>query len=599
MPATVDRETPNQALGPGAPATYGVALTVALLATLVYFLWRDHQAKLESAERQVAAMALGSDRLLSLAMLNLEHALKGIAVDSRRLLSTDPEHASALLQETITGAHRRHPELLDIVIVDESGRALSAGNGNAGVVQWASLPQNRIGADGLIIGRPQRLTNGQWFLPLAVPLATEPGERHAWVLARYRLAALWGIASGLDVGEHGVANVFHRDGTMLARSRDPATSVSHDYSQSELMRVLLPRSPVGTSNQVSPVDGERRILAYRALEHYPLVVAVGVSLEEFLGSWYQRAGAVALVIIFFSLGWLLLLRILSRANAGQQSLLRQLRKSSETLLEAQVIANLGSWSLDLETGKVEFSPQAQSIYGWRPGMAPLTLQTCLAQTYPEDRARLEAEHARHVAEGSFEDTRYRIVRPDGSMRSIVARGRVVEEDGRRIMVGTVQDITDLAEAHAQLQQAEAQYRLLFDQNPLPFWVFHRETLQILEANEAAIAQYGYTREEFQSMSLADIRPPEDVVDALAVAREDHPEKRRGRVWRHIRKDGSLFYVAIHSADITFRGEAARLVLALDITDRLRQQQQLEASERRFQLVARATSDAVFDWNIRS
>jgi len=147
------------------------------------------------------------------------------------------------------------------------------------------------------------------------------------------------------------------------------------------------------------------------------------------------------------------------------------------------------------------------------------------------------------------------------------------------------------------RETQSQYRLLFEANPLPFWVFHRDTLQILEANAAAVAQYGYTRAEFQRMSLADIRPPEDVAEAVSVARTSNPEDRRGRVWRHVRRDGRILHVSVHSADIIFRGEPARLVLALDIGERLRDQQRLEHSEQRFQLVARATSDAVFDWNI--
>jgi diguanylate cyclase (GGDEF)-like protein/PAS domain S-box-containing protein len=149
----------------------------------------------------------------------------------------------------------------------------------------------------------------------------------------------------------------------------------------------------------------------------------------------------------------------------------------------------------------------------------------------------------------------------------------------------------------RLREAQAQYQLLFEENPLPFWVFHRDTLRILEANAAAVAQYGYSREEFRRMSIADIRPPEDVAEALAVARAAHPEDRRGRVWRHVRRDGKVLHVSVHSADIQFQGQAARLVLALDISERLRDEQRLAASEQRFQLVARATSDAVFDWNI--
>ena len=61
-----------------------------------------------------------------------------------------------------------------------------------------------------------------------------------------------------------------------------------------------------------------------------------------------------------------------------------------------------------------------------------------------------------------------------------------------------------------LKQKDLKFRLLFEDNPLPMWVFDKETLSFLEANHAAVVHYGYTREEFLSMTIADIRPPEDV-----------------------------------------------------------------------------------------
>lgn len=559
----------------GAPAAYGFALSLVLLSTLLFVLWRDHQEKLRAAERQVAAMALGSDRLLALEMQNLERVLEGIANDSRTMSEPTIGPVDPVQQSKIDSVRVRHAELQDILIVDAAGHPLSAGRGDPTIVRWARQPENRKDTHGLIIGSPIRLPPaGEWILPLAVPLSTDGSAQLGWVMARMRLPDLWEFAGGLDLGTHGVANIFHGDGTMLARSREPQASAGVDFSGSELFRDLLPDRRTGSSERVSPVDGVRRLMAYRALDDFPLVVAVGVSRREILGTWNLLAAVVAVVFLVSVTGWLLLLRTIGAAEARRQALLTQLRKTTDSLLEAQEISSLGSWSLDLETGRVEFSPEAQAIYGWLPGMPPLSLESCLAQTHPDDRERLEAALARHVAEGTFEEIQYRIVRPDGSVRTVVRRGRFVDADGRRLLVGTVQDITELAQAHALLRETEAQYRLLFEQNPLPFWVFHRETFRILEANEAAIAEYGYSREEFQGLTIADIRPPEDVAEALAAARSADPETRRGRVWRHVRKDGSVFNVAIHASDITFRGQPARLVLALDVTERERHEAQL-------------------------
>ncbi|MEO7251059.1 MAG: EAL domain-containing protein [Arenimonas sp.] len=584
----------------GAVGAVGLVLTLVLLSTLLYVLWRDHEGKLHEAEKRVADIALGTDRLLSLQMLNLDRGLRAVAGDLVAPGAADVGNFPARLQRSIDSIVGRHGELIDMVIVDDAGRAISGGADVPTVAQWATNT-NRVGSDGLIVGPPLRGPGvGSWAIPLAIPLPPGNTVGGAWVVARMRQSALANVAAGLGMGRDGVAHVFHRNGTLLARSRNLSVGVGGDYSRSELMRELLPRNAVGISDRISPVDGVRRIIAYRALPSYPLVVLVGVSRAEIPRPWYRFAFLAALLCVLYVLGWLLLVRALLQSNARQHGLLAALSDSREQLLEAQHVAGIGSWSVDVASGRVQFSPAALDIYGWKPGDPPLTVQSCLEQTHPQDRVALDATYARYIAEQSVHDARYRVVRPDGNVRTVIARGRFrIDAQGRQTLVGTVQDITDLAQAHVQVQETEAQYRLLFDRNPLPFWVFHRESLRILEANDAAASHYGYSREEFQQMDLADIRPPEDVADALAAARQANPEGRQGRIWRHVHKDGSIVMVAIHAADITFRGQPARLVLALDITERLQDQKRLESSERRFQLVARATSDAVYDSDISS
>lgn len=580
----------------GRPIGYGLALSFALLSILLYTLWRDHGERLASAERRVAAMAMGSDRLLNLQMRNLERAMLGIAIDSSKLSEHVPEEARRLRREMVEGVDARHAELRHVSLVDEAGVVFD-GDGPTVDVAWTRDPANRIDAQGLRIGPPIREADGEWIAPLAMPAPLDRSNRRGWVLADLRLNALADLAGGLDTGRDGVANIVHRNGRMLARAPLEGISVGEDLSGATVFRELLPVAAYGQNDLVSPLDGVRRLVAYRSLERYPLVVMVGVSRADVLGTWYAFATAAALVCAIYALGWLLLLRTLLNANRRQSLLLRELGASRETLLEAQAISGLGSYNLDLDTDVVEFSAEARAIYGFAADDGQLTLQTCIDRIHEDDRAAIVEEHQRHIRENSFTDTPYRVRRPDGSVRSVVARGRIIHADGRRNMVGTIHDITELAETHRRLHEAEAQYRLLFEQNPLPFWVFHRETFRLLEANEAAVAQYGYTAEEFRELTLFDIRPPEDVEEARRVASEDKPENRRGRIWRHVTKDGRILQVAIHAADIHFRGDPARLVLSLDVTERLEAQTRLEKSEGRFQLVARATSDAVFDWNI--
>jgi diguanylate cyclase (GGDEF)-like protein/PAS domain S-box-containing protein len=577
-------------------ALLGLVLSSALLAGLFGALWLDHRQKLRSAEARVAAITRGSERALELELRNLERALQGIATDAANLQAQVPAQAQAQRLALVQGVDARHEELRAVRLLDAAGRPLDdAFAGDPAVARWADDPVHRSGRGVLRVGTPRQLAGGRWVLPLAVPAVLPGHARPGWVVASLDVAALAEFAHGLDTGPEGVANVFHRNGRMLARSRTHQRTIGEDFSRSPLLRMALIR-PAGTADLVSRVDGTRRLLAWRALADYPLVVTAGMSRRAVLGTWYAFAAAAALACIAYLLGWLMLARTLLRANRRQQSLLGRLAASRATLLESQRIAGLGSFRIDLASERLEFSPVARSIYGYAPE-EPVDVAGALQRTHPDDADRIASEHARHIAERDFPDTRYRVLRPDGSERTVIARGHFTWVDGREFMIGTLQDITDLARALERLRETEAQYRLLFERNPLPFWVVHRGDFRIMEANQAALAQYGYSRDEFLALHLRDLRPPEDVEEAERAAREDYPETGSGRVWRHLCKDGRLLQVAIHASDIRFRGEPARLVLAMDVTHRLQAQQRLEESERRFQLVARATSDAVFDWNI--
>src|SRR6185436_18323703 len=113
-------------------------------------------------------------------------------------------------------------------------------------------------------------------------------------------------------------------------------------------------------------------------------------------------------------------------------------------------------------------------------------------------------------------------------------------------------------AQRQLEESESRYRLLFEANPQPMWVFDRASLAFLAVNQAAIARYGYTREEFVGMTLRDIRPPEDVPEFLEHTGASAPTPHTDGPWRHRRKDGTVLFVEITAYPIQFGDTAASL-----------------------------------------
>lgn len=106
---------------------------------------------------------------------------------------------------------------------------------------------------------------------------------------------------------------------------------------------------------------------------------------------------------------------------------------------------------------------------------------------------------------------------------------------------------------------------LFDSNPLPMWIYDIETLRFLAVNESAIQHYGYSRDDFFSMTIAHIRPPEDVSALLENVKQVGDELDRAGVWRHYKKDGSLIYVEITSHPLQFMDRSAELVIAYDVS----------------------------------
>jgi hypothetical protein len=140
------------------------------------------------------------------------------------------------------------------------------------------------------------------------------------------------------------------------------------------------------------------------------------------------------------------------------------------------------------------------------------------------------------------------------------------------------ELTERRRAEEAAQELQRSYRQLFDNNPYPMWVVDMLTLAFLEVNDAAVAHYGYSRDEFLSLTLADIRLPEDrpaMTESLrAMAAAD-----RGGPVRHVKKDGTVIAVVGTSHALTFNGVPARCAVIEDVTEKEQFQRRLRQSER--------------------
>jgi PAS domain S-box-containing protein len=148
----------------------------------------------------------------------------------------------------------------------------------------------------------------------------------------------------------------------------------------------------------------------------------------------------------------------------------------------------------------------------------------------------------------------------------------------------------------QLATSEASYRLLFQSTPHAMWVYDVDTLRFLDVNDMAIAQYGYSCDEFLAMTIKDIRPPSAVPQLLENISQTSEAVGLSGVWTHRKKDGTLIEVEISSHAIVLHGHRARSVIAHDVTERLKAQQALRQSEELFRGMAETMPQIV--WTAR-
>ncbi|MGH6990815.1 MAG: ATP-binding protein, partial [Stellaceae bacterium] len=144
---------------------------------------------------------------------------------------------------------------------------------------------------------------------------------------------------------------------------------------------------------------------------------------------------------------------------------------------------------------------------------------------------------------------------------------------------------------ADTEQLSASFRLLFEKNPVPMYVYDWETLKILEANDSALVQYGYTRDQLLDRPMTDLVAREEVSQVLS-NHFDQSARLKVGVRRHRKADGATVFVELARDRLVFNGRPAALVSCVDVSERVLTEQQKKVAETRAELLHRQFAGAI-------
>jgi len=239
--------------------------------------------------------------------------------------------------------------------------------------------------------------------------------------------------------------------------------------------------------------------------------------------------------------------ILQARQRAEEELLRTreaLRESQERLTAALTAAGTGTFRWNIQANTVEWDGNLDRLFGLEPEEKTQSLDTFIAAVHPDDRPAVIAQCDRCASDGSDFDMEFRVVWPDGSTHWIADKAKAfMSDDGRPLyMTGACADITSRKLAAERLRQSEERLRGMFEQAAVGIAVADLEG-HFRDMNAKFAEILGYSAEELQQATVADITHPDDraetrsaVTELLAGFRASYALEKR-----YVRKDGSVIW----------------------------------------------------------
>jgi PAS domain S-box-containing protein len=254
-----------------------------------------------------------------------------------------------------------------------------------------------------------------------------------------------------------------------------------------------------------------------------------------------------------------------------KAILLKKEENETSLKEAHRFSKMGSWSFDFKNNHLKWSDSLYDVFRTDKSHFKETQESFLSFIAPEYKEFVDQNSKKSQITGEEFKINYKIITPNGEQCIIEEFGYSERDSNGKIirLFGTSQDVTERIKIEQSLIDSNNKYKYLFENNPLPMFIYDFATLQIIDCNIEALLLYGYTREEFLNLTILDIRPEEDLTLIIEATKSNitYGEIHKKR-WRHLNKKGELFFVDITGHLLEYENKKCSLVLVNDVTEKI-------------------------------
>jgi PAS domain S-box-containing protein len=275
---------------------------------------------------------------------------------------------------------------------------------------------------------------------------------------------------------------------------------------------------------------------------------------------------------------------------------RRLEHSEARLRNAQRVARLGSWHLDLVSGALEWSDEVYRIFEIDPARFGASFDAFLALVHPDDRALVDAAYKRSLRTREPYRVQHRLLMPDGRIKWVEeqgeswfdGRGRALSSDG------TVQDVTERVQAQEMLARSEANLRAMLD--GYPGWAgVVDDDMRYLYVNDTFARQVGRPREQIVGLKTAELRGEAVEAELRAITSRLQPGESTHTERRYVDATGQDRYYWVHyraTTDGTASGRRLVYGFGIDVTE-------YRLNELRLKAIVEATGIGTWQWDARA